>query len=189
MVVYSLGTFACAFSPNIGTLVFFRLIASLGIGGEWAAGASMVAEVVPERSRVEAGALLYTSAPPGLFLATAINALIAGWLFADSPEISWRLVILSALLPAAFAFVVRWFLREPERWRQAAAGAPPPRLRELFRPPLRRATLSGYRMALVALLTGWAARPPRRPMPCTEPSRCSSSSGSSPPSACWPCPG
>ena len=48
-----------------------RIIASLGIGGEWAAGSAMVAEVVPEESRVEAGALLYTSAPFGLFLATS----------------------------------------------------------------------------------------------------------------------
>ena len=40
----------------MATLVFFRIIASLGIGGEWAAGAAMVAEVVPEHRRVEAGA-------------------------------------------------------------------------------------------------------------------------------------
>lgn len=47
MLLYSLGTAACAFAPNMAWLVFFRLVASLGIGGEWAAGAAMVAEVVP----------------------------------------------------------------------------------------------------------------------------------------------
>src|SRR2546426_7546074 len=46
---------------------------ALGIGGEWAAGASLVAEVVPER--VAAGALLYTSSPLGIFLATLVNDL------------------------------------------------------------------------------------------------------------------
>jgi hypothetical protein len=54
MAMYSLGTAACAFAPNLAVLAVFRLIASLGIGGEWAAGAAMVAEVVPERRRVEA---------------------------------------------------------------------------------------------------------------------------------------
>src|SRR4051812_1518592 len=59
MSMYAVGTAACAFSPNMTVLVLCRIVASLGIGGEWAAGAAMVAEVVPERRRVEAGALLY----------------------------------------------------------------------------------------------------------------------------------
>src|SRR5688572_22723212 len=73
MVMYALGTALCAIAPNIWVLMIFRFIASLGIGGEWAAGASMVAEVVPEKRRVEAGAILYTSAPMGLFLATYVT--------------------------------------------------------------------------------------------------------------------
>src|SRR3982751_6590584 len=73
MLLYALGTAACAAAPNLPTLIVFRLIASLGIGGEWAAGAAMVAEVVPDRRRVEAGALLYTSGPAGLFLAPFVN--------------------------------------------------------------------------------------------------------------------
>ena len=50
MLLYALGTAACAFAPNIWVLMLFRIIASLGIGGEWAAGAAMVAEVVPEHA-------------------------------------------------------------------------------------------------------------------------------------------
>jgi hypothetical protein len=73
MLLYSLGTAACAFAPNIWVLLIFRVVAALGIGGEWAAGAAMVAAVVPENRRVEAGALLYTSAPLGLFLATFVT--------------------------------------------------------------------------------------------------------------------
>src|SRR5204863_3314373 len=94
MALYSLGTAACALAPNIWVLALFRIVASLGIGGEWAAGAAMVAEVVPEKRRVEAGALLYTSAPVGLFLATFVNFQIAGVLFKGSPETSWRYVFL-----------------------------------------------------------------------------------------------
>src|SRR6185436_861223 len=101
MLLYALGTAACALAPNIWVLMICRIVASLGIGGEWAAGAAMVAEVVPERRRVEAGALLYTSAPMGLFLATYVTYQITTY-FAD-PSMSWRYVFLFGLLPAAAA--------------------------------------------------------------------------------------
>ena len=103
MLIYSVGTALCAVAPNIWMLAAFRFVASLGIGGEWAAGASMVAEVVPEKRRIEAGALLYTSAPFGLALATLVNYVVAGRLFPDHPEVSWRYVFLSGLIPAAVA--------------------------------------------------------------------------------------
>jgi MFS family permease len=156
MLVYALGTFSCAFAPNIWVLMLCRAVASLGIGGEWAAGASMVAEVVPEKSRVECGALLYTSAPMGLFLATFVNDQIARVMMPGSPEISWRYVFLCGLIPAAIAFIVRLFVKEPERWQQVMADAPPAQLRELFTPTYRSATLSGFLMAVTALLTWWS---------------------------------
>lgn len=156
MAMYAFGTAACAFAQNIEMLIAFRIIASLGIGGEWAAGAAMVAEAVPENKRVEAGALLYTSAPMGLFLATYVNMEVAGNWFKDSPETSWRYVFLFGLLPAAAAFLVRIFVREPERWQQVAANSAPPRIAELFAPGIRELTRSGFFMAVIALLTWWS---------------------------------
>ena len=156
MLMYAIGTAACAFAPNMATLVFFRIIASLGIGGEWAAGAAMVAEVVPEHRRVEAGALLYTAAPVGLFLATVVTYQVQGVYFAGSPEVAWRYVFLFGLLPAAVAFLVRLFVKEPERWKNAASHAAPPRLSELFTPQYRAITISGLLMAVVALITWWS---------------------------------
>jgi MFS family permease len=156
MLLYALGTAACAAAPNIWVLVLCRVVGSLGIGGEWAAGAAMVAEVVPDKRRVEAGALLYTSAPMGLFLATWANFQIAGVFFKGSPETSWRWVFLCGLIPAAVAFVVRLFVREPERWKEASAGAEHPRIAELFSEKLRPATMSGLSMAIIALIAWWA---------------------------------
>jgi MFS family permease len=159
MLLYALGTAACALAPNLLVLALCRVVASLGIGGEWAAGASMVAEVVPEKRRVEAGALLYTSAPLGLFLATFATYQIQGVWFHGTPETAWRYVFLTGLIPAAVALVVRLFVKEPERWKQAAraGGSPPhPRLAELFSPAYRGITLSGLGMAVVALLTWWS---------------------------------
>lgn len=156
MLMYAFGTAACAFAPNMATLVVFRIVASLGIGGEWAAGAAMVAEVVPERRRVEAGALLYTAAPLGLFLATFVTYQVQGVYFAATPEVAWRYVFLFGLLPAAVAFFVRLFIKEPERWQKTAAQTAPPRLVELFEPPYRAITISGLLMAVVALITWWS---------------------------------
>lgn len=156
MLLYALGTAACSMAQSIEMLVFFRIIASLGIGGEWAAGAAMVAEVVPENKRVEAGALLYTSAPFGLFLATFVNHQVAGDWFKDAPDTSWRIVFLFGLLPAAAAFIVRLFIKEPERWQKATENTVPPKISELFAPQYRALTLSGFLMALIALLTWWS---------------------------------
>lgn len=156
MVLYAVGTGLCAFVTSIEQLIACRLIASLGIGGEWAAGCALVAEAVPEDQRVEAGAVLYTAAPFGLFLATGINALIAGNLFADVPEVSWRYVLIFGLVPAAFAFWIRTFIKEPERWEAVAASAPPPRLREIFAPDIWPRTRSGLLVAVIALITWWS---------------------------------
>lgn len=156
MGMYAIGTAACALAPNMAVLVLCRIVASLGIGGEWAAGAAMVAEVVPERRRVEAGALLYTAAPVGLFLATLVTYQIQGVYFKASPEVAWRYVFLFGLVPAAVAFLVRMFVKEPERWKNVVEQAAPPRLAELFTPAYRSITISGFLMALVALVTWWS---------------------------------
>ncbi len=155
MVLYAIGTASCAFVTEMWQLIIFRIVASLGIGGEWAAGSAMVAEVVPEDKRVEAGALLYTSAPLGLFLATFVNAEVAGNWFAHDPSMSWRYVLLFGLIPAGIAFVVRAFVHEPERWAAATANAAPARLREIFAPGVRARTISALIVTLVALITWW----------------------------------
>lgn len=156
MLLYALGTAACAFATDIWMLLVFRIVAALGIGGEWAAGAAMVAETVPEEKRVEAGALLYTSAPFGLFLATFVDHQVAGVWFKAQPAESWRYVFLFGLLPAAAAFLVRLFIKEPERWAKQAAHSAAPRIAELFTPEMRALTLSGFLMSLIALLAWWS---------------------------------
>lgn len=156
MALYSVGTAACAFAPNIWVLLVFRVVAALGIGGEWAAGAAMVAEVVPEKRRVEAGALLYTSASAGLVLATVITYQIQGVYFRSNPDVGWRYVFLFGLIPAAVALLVRAFVREPERWARTADRANPPTVAELFAPAYRRITITATGLALVALLTWWS---------------------------------
>ena len=59
----------------------------------------------PEKRRVDAGALLYTAAPMGLFLATFIVFQIQGVYFRGTPEVAWRYVFLSGLIPAFVAIL------------------------------------------------------------------------------------
>jgi len=154
MMLYAIGTAACSIAPNIWVLVIFRIVSALGIGGEWAAGAAMVAEVVPEKRRVEAGALLYTASPAGLFLATYVTYQVTGVYFTD-PSVSWRYVFLFGLIPAAAALLVRMFIKEPERWKKTTA-AQRAKISELFSPKYRALTISGFCMAVTALITWWS---------------------------------
>jgi len=156
ILVYAIGTALCALAANIWQLVCFRLIASLGIGGEWAIGATLIAESVPESRRVESGVIMYTSSPVGIALASVLNYLIAGVWFAGEPETSWRYVFLAGLAPVLVAFLVRLFLHESEGWQQPSGAAQQPRPRELFQPAMRRITLSGFIPCVAALLAWWA---------------------------------
>lgn len=154
MLTYSLGTAACAAAPNVWVLAVFRFIAALGIGGEWAAGAALVAETVPERRRVHAGAILYTASPLALFLATYVTDLFTRQLdfFAARPGLSWRLVFLTGLVPAAAALAIRFAVKEPPMWRTTRERT---RLRDLFTPSLRRRTMGGLAISVMMLLAWW----------------------------------
>jgi MFS family permease len=154
MLTYALATTVSAFSVNIWMLAICRFIASLGIGGEWAAGASLVAESVPEKKRVQAGALLYTAAPVGLFLATFVTDLFTRQFefVARDPDLSWRIVFLTGLIPAGLALLIRWRVQEPEGWKPTVRQ---PKIAELFTPELRAKTIGGTCLAAVALISWW----------------------------------
>ncbi|MGE0583300.1 MAG: MFS transporter [Steroidobacteraceae bacterium] len=156
VALYAIGTTLCAAATDMTQLVAFRILASLGIGGEWAVGAALVAETVPEDRRVFAGTILYTASPLGLLLAGAVNYQVAGVWFAHDPANSWRYVFLAGLAPVVLAFVVRAFIHEPEAWARARATEPPPSLLELFAPAVRRSTLVGFMVSVAGLLTWWA---------------------------------
>lgn len=156
IAIFAVGTALCAVATNIWELVIFRTIASLGIGGEWGIGATLVAEAVPESRRVEAGVLLQTSSPLGLVLASAVNYQVAGVWFAGQPETSWRYVFLAGLAPVVVAFGARLFVRESDQWLVQAPGAARPAPRELFRPDVVRLTISGMLVAVTAVVSWWA---------------------------------
>jgi len=156
IALYACGTALCAVAMEMWQLVLFRVLASLGIGGEWSVGASLVAETVPANRRVEAGVIVYTSSPLGIILASTVNYQIAGVWLVDSPETSWRFVFLTGLAPVIVAVAARIFIRESDVWEKQVRTARPPRLGELFSADMRKNTVSGLVAAITALVTWWA---------------------------------
>ena len=49
---FSVFTLLAATSQGVWSLAFYRFMAGIGIGGEWAIGASLVSEAWPEERRV-----------------------------------------------------------------------------------------------------------------------------------------
>jgi len=100
------------------------------------------------------GALLYTSAPFGLFLATFVNDLFTRQMdsLASNPDLSWRAVFLTGLIPAVVALLIRIKVKESEEW---APSEKAPRIRELFSPELRRRTIGALILSITALITWW----------------------------------
>jgi len=120
-LIYGAGTLLCATAHSLVGLVAWRAVAGLGIGGEWAAGQSLIAETVPARYRARYACYVQTGAPLGILLA----AIAGGFL---QPAIGWRDVFILAALPALVvaAAVWRWLPEsdvwldggsQPSRWR------------------------------------------------------------------------
>ena len=152
ILVYAIFTGLAALSATWWQLAIFRFLTALGIGGEWAAGASLVAEVWPEAMRSRAAGILQSAWAGGFFLAAAMNLLLK--------DHGWRPMFLVGVAPAIVALLVRLWVREPERWVRAKAAAVPERgsaIARLFSPDLRRATWVGSGLAFVAVFGLWGA--------------------------------
>jgi MFS family permease len=155
ILIYAVFTGLAALSQTWWQLAFYRFLTALGIGGEWAAGAALVAEVWPEDKRAKAAGILQSAWAAGFLLAAIINLALR--------EHGWRPIFVVGLAPAVLALFVRWWVKEPERWLRARTREPQAgagsgwKLRELFTPALRRSTLVGSGLAFVAVFGLWGA--------------------------------
>jgi MFS family permease len=153
ILMYSVFTGLAGFAGTWWHLVLLRLLAALGIGGEWGTGASMIAEVFPPRARAVGAGLLQSASGAGFFLATFLWWAVGG---------DWRYAFFAGALPAFLALIVRLSLREPEAWTAARARAKASAkerlgsLAALFRDPeLRRRALVATGLAIVGITAYW----------------------------------
>ena len=128
ILFYSLFTCASAFAQSAWQMVVLRFLVAMGVGGEWAVAAAMVAEVMPTRSRPVMSSIFHASSVFGTLLAAATVALLIGneavnaWL-ADRGWEGWRIGFAIGVLPALLTLWIRWKLHEPESWKRVKEQA------------------------------------------------------------------
>lgn len=170
ILLYSGCTGLSAISTGVWDFALYRFLTGLGVGGEFAVGVALVAEVMPNRARPYALTLLQALSAFGNISAALINL---GFGIAvehghfeqtDDPQLlnsPWRLMFIVGALPALLAVVIRLWLKEPEKWQQVShEGAVAKQLgsyRELFRHPTwRKHALIGLALACSGVIGLWA---------------------------------
>ena len=148
ILTYAGFTGLSALSTEWWHLLIFRFLSALGIGGEWAVGAALLAETWPKSWRPWIAATLQTAVNLGVLLAC-----LAGWLLAhQSPR--WIFVV--GVLPALLTLWIRKAVPEPENWVQAREKTTPPGIGELFSPAVRGVTWRTLIICAVSLTAHWA---------------------------------
>lgn len=134
---------------------FMRFMTAVGVGGEWAAGASLVAEVFPARSRPMALGLLQALSAIGNMMAALITMGLSQ--FEGGIEANWRIAYFIGAIPALLVLWIRRCVREPEAWHHAkSVGQELGNITELFTDPvLRRNTLAATLMATAGVGALW----------------------------------
>lgn len=149
ILTYALFTGLSYFAQTWWQLLIFRFLAALGIGGEWAVGASLLSETWPKRWRPWMAAVLQSAVNIGVMIAC-----LAVFLLAKFPP---RTVFLIGVLPALLVLWIRRSVPEPEEWQGARqqAGEEVPRFRDLFRGSVRRTTILTLFVCTLSLTAHW----------------------------------
>lgn len=161
ILMYSACTGLSALSTGFWDFAFYRFLTGLGVGGEFAVGVALVAEVMPARARPRCLSVLQAL--------SAIGNISAAFIFlglgvaeeqgmVDSP---WRIMFVIGAVPALLALVIRRGLKEPEQWQQSkhddAVKKQLGSYTELFRDPvLKKHALLGLVLACSGVIGLWA---------------------------------
>jgi MFS family permease len=150
ILTYALFTGLSSLAQTWWQLLILRFLAALGIGGEWAVGASLLSETWPRRWRPWIAATLQTGVNVGVLLSSITTFLLAGW----SP----RVVFLVGVLPALLVVWIRREVPESEEWHRARelVSGVHPRIRDLFQAGLRPLTCLLIVVCATSLTAHWA---------------------------------
>jgi MFS family permease len=161
ILLYSLFTGLSSISVGPWDFSFYRFLTGLGVGGEFAVGVALVAEVMPTRARPYTLGLLQALSAIGNMSAAFINL---GLGIAEERGLDWspwRIMFLVGAIPALLALIVRRHLKEPESWQKAKAQGSDAQkhlgsYRDLFREPvLRKHALLGLVLGCSGIVGLW----------------------------------
>jgi MFS family permease len=153
ILCYSLFTFLGCLAQTVWQLALFRLLAGVGIGGEWSMGGTFVAEEWPEDRRRAGAGYMHTGYYFGIFLAAIANATIGA-------RFGWRALFAFGGTPALLVAWIRYGVRESGRWQDRVGGRADWSMGRafgaIFTPPYRRRTLLNSAYLLVSIVGLWA---------------------------------
>ena len=154
IVCYSVFTFLGAVATSVWQLAIFRLLAGVGIGGEWSMGGTFVAEEWPEDRRKMGAGYLHTGYYFGFFLAAIANYFIGA-------RYGWRMMFPVGGIPVLLVGFIQYGVHETSRWKTRVVEAHKrPTLgaafMKLFSPTYKRRTLLNSIFLLVSIVGLWA---------------------------------
>ncbi len=156
ILVYSAFTGLSALSVGVWDFAFYRFLTGLGVGGEFAVGVALVAEVIPDRVRPYALGWVQSMSAIGNMMAAVISMVLGHYEETGAVAGAWRWMFVIGVAPALLALLIRGRLKEPEKWKAAAhlddpAGGPKAgSISELFSTPRWR------RNAIVGMILGFS---------------------------------
>jgi MFS family permease len=150
IMTYAAFTGLSVFAQEWWHLMIFRFMAALGIGGEWAVGAALLAETWPKKWRPWMAAVLQTGVNIGV-----LAAILANVVMRKQPP---RYVFLIGVVPALLVLWIRRAVPETEEWHRAKKGAPAalPGIADLFRGAVLKTTLWTMAACSISLTAHWA---------------------------------
>ena len=153
ILCYSVFTFLCGLATTIWQLAIFRILAGIGIGGEWSMGGTFVAEEWPEDRRKMGAGYMHTGYYFGFFLAAIANYYIGA-------KYGWRWMFVVGGAPALLVTFIRYGVHESAAWRERVADKHRPAMHEafakLFSPTYARRTWLNSLYLLVSVVGLWA---------------------------------
>jgi len=159
ILIYSFCTGLSALSVGFWDFALYRFLTGLGVGGEFAVGVSLVAEVMPDRARPHALGLLQALSAVGNISAAAISMGLGALVQIGTIGSAWRVMFVIGTVPALLAVLIRRRLKEPERWQAVAHDGRNPHLgsyAELFGDPRwRRNAIVGVLLAFAGVVGLW----------------------------------
>jgi MFS family permease len=149
ILFYSVFSGLTYFATSLWQVAALRFLVALGVGGEWAVGAALVAEVFPTRARARASAIFHATSVLGTWLAAIAGIIVAT---------NWRSIFVIGVLPAVLVFWVTAKVREPDTWRRAEESHQERgSLRALFGTPRwSKPAVLGMLLAAIGLGTFWS---------------------------------
>jgi MFS family permease len=148
ILFYSVFSGLTYFATELWHVGVLRFLVAMGVGGEWAVAAALVAEIFPKHARTHAGGIFHATGVLGTWMAT-LTAMEVGS--------EWRIAYLIGVIPALLTLWVRSAVKEPETWQQAHdSGRPMGSFADLFGDARwRKRALLGMALAAVGLGTFW----------------------------------